>query len=266
VWDGWLQEIKSGKIKSMAKGQPPSKKVFDFGFEKVSAAEKTEKVTHVFERVATRYDLMNDVMSLGLHRLWKNWFVESLPLRHEGVYLDVAGGTGDIAKAISERLTHFRFHAHITVSDINPAMIAVGQKRYPHLSWVCSNAEDLPLEDHSVDVYTIAFGLRNVTHREKAISEAYRVLRPGGKFACLEFSQVIPPLQKLYDFYSFHLIPRMGEWIAQDKEAYQYLSESIRTFLTREELLSLMRKVGFERAGYETSTGGIVALHTGYKL
>ncbi len=250
----------------MIEDQPPSQKVFDFGFETVSAAEKTEKVKTVFERVASRYDLMNDVMSLGTHRLWKKRFVESLPLKNQGIYLDVAGGTGDIAQAISERLTRFRFQAQVIVSDINPAMIAVGQKRHSHLSWLCSNAEDLPLEDHSVDVYTIAFGLRNVTYKEKALSEAYRVLSPGGKFACLEFSHVLPPFEKLYDFYAFHLIPRMGEWIVQDKEAYQYLSESIRTFLTREELLDLMRKVGFGRVKCETSTGGIVALHTGYKL
>ena len=250
----------------MSKSQLPSKKTFDFGFATVSAAEKTEKVTKVFERIASRYDLMNDVMSLGVHRLWKTWLIESLPLRHQGVYLDVAGGTGDIAQTIFERLERFKFHAQITISDINPAMITVGQERYPHLSWLCSNAEDLPLGDNSVDVYTIAFGLRNITHREKALSEAFRVLRPGGKFACLEFSHVIPPLQKFYDFYAFHIIPKIGDWVAQDKEAYQYLSESIRTFLTREELLALMRKVGFERSHYETYTGGIVALHTGYKL
>lgn len=250
----------------MTKGQSPLKELVDFGFEKVSAFEKTKKVTSVFERVASRYDVMNDVMSMGIHRLWKKWFVESLPLRQDGVYLDVAGGTGDIAQAIFERLASFKFKAQVTVSDINPAMIEVGQKRHPHLSWLCSNAEDLPLEDNSVDVYTIAFGLRNVTHKEKALQEAYRVLKPGGKFLCLEFSQVYPPLQKFYDFYAFQVIPKMGEWIAQDREAYQYLSESIRTFLTREELLILLKKAGFERAQYETYTGGIVALHKGYKL
>ena len=239
---------------------------FDFGFKKVSASHKTEKVKNVFESVASRYDVMNDVMSFGLHRLWKTWFVDSLPLKEKGVYLDVAGGTGDIAQAIFERLKRFQCQAHITVSDINPAMIEVGQKRHPHLSWLCSNAEDLPLSDHSVDVYTIAFGLRNVTHRQKALKEAYRVLKPGGKFACLEFSQVISPLKTLYDFYSFQLIPKIGQWIAQDREAYQYLSESIRTFLSREELLEMMKKEGFERTKCDIITGGIIALHTGYKL
>ncbi len=249
----------------MAKILPPPENNFDFGFEKVTAPEKTERVTSVFERVASRYDMMNDLMSLGIHRLWKSRFVESLPLRQEGVYLDVAGGTGDIAQSIYRRLKSFGIHGNITVSDINPAMMEVGKKRYPHLSWLLANAEDLPLEDNSVDVYSIAFGLRNVTQKEKALQEAFRVLRPGGKFACLEFSQVHAPLQKFYDFYSFHIIPKMGEWVAHDRESYQYLSESIRTFFTREELLELMKQTGFTRTSYHTFTGGIVALHTGHK-
>jgi ubiquinone/menaquinone biosynthesis methyltransferase len=250
----------------MPKDKHPLKKDFDFGYEKVSAFEKTEKVTSVFKRVASHYDLMNDVMSLGIHRLWKAWFVASLPIKQNGVYLDVAGGTGDIAQAIFERLKTFGSQATITVSDINPSMIEVGKTNRPHLSWLCSNAEALPLEDNSIDVYTIAFGLRNVTHREDALKEAFRVLKPGGKFACLEFSQVSPSLQWAYDFYSFHIIPKMGKLIAKDKDAYQYLSESIQTFLTREELLDLMKKVGFNQARYEMYTKGIVALHTGYKL
>lgn len=239
---------------------------YDFGFEKVSSSEKGERVSRVFKSVASSYDLMNDLMSLGLHRLWKRWFVESLPLKDQGVYLDVAGGTGDIAQAILRRLQRFRMQAEVIVSDINPSMIQKGQQRHSNLTWVCSNAESLPLPDSSVDVYTISFGLRNVTQREKALEEAHRVLRPGGKFSCLEFSQVSAPLQKFYDIYVFQIIPQMGEWVAQDKAAYQYLSESIRTFLTREELATLMKKVGFEKVRYETYSGGIVALHTGYKL
>ncbi len=244
----------------------PSEDKFDFGFEKVSASKKTEKVTHVFERVSSRYDVMNDVMSFGIHRLWKAWFVKSLPLRQNGVYLDVAAGTGDIGAAIFNRLKQFGLQAQILMCDPNPAMIAEGKKRFPHLSWLCAPAEALPFADNSVDVYTIAFGLRNVTHRERALAEAYRVLRPGGKFACLEFSQPLRPLQKLYDLYSFHIIPKMGEWIAGDKDAYLYLSESIKTFLTREDLLVLMKNVGFERAKFEIYTGGVVACHTGYKV
>ena len=250
----------------MSKIPSPPENQFDFGFEKVTASEKTKRVTNVFERVASRYDIMNDVMSLGLHRIWKHRFVESVPLRKEGVYLDVASGTGDIAQFLYKRLKSFGMNPSLIASDINPAMIEVGQKRYPHLSWLLANAEALPLEDNSVDVYTIAFGLRNVTQREKALSEALRVLRPGGKFSCLEFSQVHAPLQTLYDVYSFHIIPKMGEWIAQDKESYQYLSESIRTFPTREALLELMKEAGFQRSSYQTYTGGVVALHTGYRL
>lgn len=244
----------------------PSEDKFDFGFEKVSASQKTEKVTHVFERVSSRYDVMNDVMSVGLHRLWKAWFVKSLPLRQKGIYLDVAGGTGDIGAGIFNRLSQFGIQGQILICDPNPAMIAVGEKRFPHLSWVCAPAEALPLADNSVDVYTIAFGLRNVTHREEALAEAYRVLRPGGTFACLEFSQPLRPLQKLYDLYSFHIIPQMGKWIAGDEEAYLYLSESIKTFLTREDLLELMKTTGFGRAKFEIFTGGVVAVHTGYKI
>jgi len=242
-----------------------SRNSFDFGFKKVSASQKTEKVKEVFERVSSRYDLMNDVMSLGIHRLWKTWFVESLPLQEKGVYLDIAGGTGDIAAALFNRLNRFKFQGHVFVCDSNPAMIRVGQKRFPLLSWVCSNGESLPFKNNSVDVITLAFGLRNMTHREEALKEIHRVLRPGGKFACLEFSHPLPPFQKVYDFYSFRIIPKMGRWIAQDEAAYQYLSESIRTFLTREELLDLMKKSGYGRTTVELFTGGIVALHTGYK-
>ena len=239
---------------------------FDFGFEKVSASEKNERVSQVFRNVASSYDLMNDLMSFGLHRLWKSWFVNSLPLKEGGTYLDVAGGTGDIAQAIFERLRHYKMNADIFVSDINFSMIQKGHLRYPHLTWLGSNAESLPLKDNSVDVYTISFGLRNVTHKEKALEEAFRVLKPGGKFCCLEFSQVSAPLEKLYDLYAFHIIPKMGKWVASDEASYQYLSESIRTFLTREQLAEMMKMVGFEKIKYEIYSGGIVALHTGYKL
>lgn len=250
----------------MIKDEESEKRNFDFGFEHVSAREKTEKVSHVFESVASCYDVMNDIMSFGIHRLWKMWFVNSLPLHQNGVYLDVAGGTGDIAQAIAGRLKRFHVQAEIMVSDINLSMIKAGKKRLPYFKWACFNAEALPLPDNSIDVYTIAFGLRNVTYREQALKEAHRVLRSGGKFCCLEFSQVSPVLKKAYDFYSFQLIPKLGEWIAQDRESYEYLSESIRTFLTREELLKMMHTVGFSNEKCQTYTGGIVAVHTGYKL
>lgn len=244
---------------------PPPDDTFDFGFERVSASEKTEGVTHIFERVSSRYDLMNDAMSFGLHRVWKRWFVESLPLYQGGNYLDVAAGTGDIGSAIAARLRRFKITAQISLCDINPAMIAAGCQRFPQLSWVCATAESLPFEDQSMDVYTIAFGLRNVTRRKQALREAYRVLRPGGYFACLEFSQPIPPLQRLYDMYSFRIIPKIGALLAQDEKAYQYLVESIRTFLPKEGLVALMQDVGFSTVKCQTFTGGIVALHTGYK-
>ena len=243
----------------------PQKEEFDFGFEKVSASTKTERVKSLFDRVSSRYDIMNDLMSFGMHRLWKAWFVSSLPLHHKGIYLDVAGGTGDIASAIADRLKKSGFLAQNIVCDLTPAMMQEGMGKAPHLSWTCGNAEDLPFPDNSVDVYTIAFGLRNVTHRNKALAEAYRVLRPGGTFACLEFSHPIAPLQKAYDFYSFTIIPKLGEWVAQDRDAYQYLSESIRTFPTREELVALMTEAGFDRVNFESYTGGVVAVHQGRK-
>lgn len=243
----------------------PSDSQFDFGFQEVSADAKKARVNSVFERVADRYDLMNDLMSLGAHRVWKERFVAALPLFQKGHYLDVAGGTGDIGAAIQRRLRKISAEAQVTVCDINPSMISKGKTRFPDLFWVCGSAESLPFPDESVDVYTIAFGLRNVTHRDKAIQEAYRVLRPGGHFACLEFSQPFFPLRKAYDLYSFHILPRLGAVIARDKEAYQYLVESIRTFLTREELLQLMKGSGLTSLSCETLTGGIVAMHRGYK-
>lgn len=238
---------------------------FDFGFRKVSADEKNTQVSSVFHRVAAHYDRMNDMMSLGLHRVWKERFVASLPLYRNGCYLDVAGGTGDIGSAIQNRLWKAGCEGKVVLCDINAAMISVGKKRFPHLSWVCGTAESLPFPDDSVDVYTIAFGLRNVTHRDQAIQEAYRVLRPGGHFACLEFSQPFLPLRGIYDAYSFYVLPRLGAWLAQDKNAYQYLVESIRTFLTREELLGLMEACGLRATSCESFTGGIVAVHRGYK-
>ncbi len=237
----------------------------DFGFEKIAASVKTERISRLFDRVSSKYDLMNDLMSFGIHRLWKTWFVQSLPLHHEGTYLDVAGGTGDIAAAIDARLQKYGFMGTHLVCDLTPAMMQEGQQKAPHLSWVCGNAEELPLNDNSVDVYTIAFGLRNVTHKTQALKEAYRVLRPGGTFACLEFSHPIEPLRKAYDFYSFEIIPCLGEWVANDRASYQYLSESIRTFPTQEALASLMTEAGFRHVTFESYTGGVVAVHRGMK-
>lgn len=244
----------------------PSKESFDFGFEKVSATQKTEKVTDVFQRIAPHYNLMLDATTLGMHRLWKYNFVKTIPLQKNGVYLDLASGTGDIANGIYKRLQDNNIAAYITASDINPAMLEEGRKRYPHLSWLCANAENLPLESNSVDVVTIAFGLRTVTHQEKALLEAHRVLRPGGKFSCLELSpDVSPLLLPFYNFFALHIIPKIGESIIKDKAAYQYLGQSGKTFLSRNELLALMKKVGFEQTTVDVYTAGVVAVHAGYK-
>lgn len=241
-----------------------------FGFEQVKPAEKTRRVIGVFDSVADRYDLMNDIMSAGIHRLWKNRFVGMMrPAAHKSL-LDVAGGTGDIS---------FRYRAkagpdaHITVSDLNAEMLKVGQKRaidrgyIKGFDWVEANAEALPFEDNSYDLYSISFGLRNVTHIDDALAEAFRVLRPGGQFFCLEFSQVRDPLlRKLYDRYSFGVIPAVGEWVAQDRASYQYLAESIRQFPTRVQLKRRLEKAGFEMVKALPLTGGIAAIHIGNKL
>ena len=239
----------------------------NFGFEKVSSLEKTGKVTDVFKRVANKYDLMNDLMSGGLHRLWKARFVDSLPLRGEAHYLDVAGGTGDIASSILKKLNSRGLKSDITICDINPAMLAEGEKKLSPLplNWSCGNAEDLPFPDQSMDVYTIAFGLRNVTHTQKALEEAHRVLKPGGTFACLEFSHVTPLLQKPYDLYSFKLLPLLGKVVANDEAAYRYLVESIRKFPNQYRLCRMLEEAGFSDVSYENYTGGVVSAHRAIK-
>lgn len=239
-----------------------------FGYEPVAANEKTARVREVFSRVADKYDIMNDFMSGGIHRLWKRRFVNRIrPLAHHRI-LDVAGGTGDISF-----LLYKRAQPDITVSDINPAMLEVGQARAADrgligkLQWREANAETLPFEDHSFDVYTIAFGLRNVTHIDKALREAYRVLQPGGRFFCLEFSRpAYEPLRKLYDAYSFKIIPQLGDLVANDRESYQYLVESIRQFPHQQGLKLKMEDAGFKHTRYENLSGGIAAIHSGVKI
>lgn len=240
----------------------------DFGFEKVDASKKADLVADVFKRVAGRYDLMNDLMSGGLHRIWKAKFVDSLPFRGEAHYLDVAGGTGDIANAILQGLRKRGLRSEVTICDINPAMLSEGKKKLNHLplKWSCGNAEDLPFPDKSMEVYTIAFGLRNVTHIQKALAEAHRVLKPGGTFACLEFSEVTPLLKKPYDLYSFKLLPLMGKVVANDEAAYRYLVESIRKFPNQEKLCEMLEEAGFPNPSYENYTGGVVSVHKAVKL
>lgn len=245
-----------------------------FGETKVTPDEKTEKVVGVFDSVARRYDLMNDLMSGGIHRIWKDRLVRMIrPRAKVGErpvhYLDVAGGTGDIAFRIRQKAGP---GARIMLCDLNDNMLSVGRDRatdrgwIDDFQWVTGNAESLPVPDSSVDVYTIAFGLRNVTHIDTALAEAYRVLRPGGRFYCLEFSRVEPEgLARLYGLYSDSVIPRLGQVIANDTESYRYLVESIRKFPSQRQLQIRLQKAGFKRAEYSNFSAGIVAVHRGLK-
>jgi demethylmenaquinone methyltransferase/2-methoxy-6-polyprenyl-1,4-benzoquinol methylase len=242
----------------------------DFGFRRVAAEEKTHLVRRVFDSVASRYDLMNDLMSGGVHRLWKARMIERLNPRPGSTLLDVAGGTGDIASRFLDRAGPA---GRAIVCDINESMIAQGRDRaldrgrLDDITWVVGDAEALPIDSASVDAYTIAFGLRNVTRIDAALAEARRVLKPGGRFLCLEFSHVgLAPLRRAYDLYSFTVLPRLGQMVAGDRDAYQYLVESIRRFPQQDELVRLMAAAGLERAGFRNLTGGIAALHSGWRL
>jgi demethylmenaquinone methyltransferase / 2-methoxy-6-polyprenyl-1,4-benzoquinol methylase len=241
-----------------------------FGYRDVPASEKAGMVARVFESVAPRYDLMNDLMSVGVHRLWKNAMVDVLHPRTAEKFLDVAGGTGDIAFRIVQRVGE---GANVTICDINPAMLEVGRDRavdrglLKGLTWTTGDAESLPFPDRSFDAYTIAFGLRNVTDIDKALREAFRVLRPGGRFLCLEFSKVTSaPIGRAYDAYSARALPLLGRMIARDSESYRYLHESIRRFPPQRELARRMGEAGFERATWRNMTLGVVALHTGWRI
>lgn len=253
-----------------------------FGYKQIPEEEKAEQVREVFKSVASRYDLMNDVMSAGVHRLWKNAFVDrAVPFAGMKV-LDVAGGTGDIAFRILEKLNALDRAAgyerdqavsSIVVSDISPEMLDEGKKRaknyagHEKLQWETADAEKLPFQDGSFDLYTVAFGVRNMTHKEKALAEAFRVLRRGGRYMCLEFSQVTNPvLSTLYDAYSFAVIPTMGRLIAADSNSYQYLVESIRKFPDQKSFAGMISDAGFSKVTYENMTGGMVAIHSGIKL
>ena len=239
-----------------------------FGFRTVDADAKEGMVRGVFSSVASSYDIMNDLMSGGLHRLWKNDFVSRVQATPSAAILDLAGGTGDIAVRLKAHTG-----ASVTVCDINHDMLKTGRARQfdraesQGLRWVCGNAEHLPVPDRSLDVITIAFGLRNVTNIQQALTDAYRALKPGGQFLCLEFSKVtLPLLAKIYDAYSFHVIPKIGEFVAKDKDSYQYLVESIRMFPPQAELVAMMEKAGFARARYDNLTFGTVAIHQGWRI
>jgi ubiquinone/menaquinone biosynthesis methyltransferase len=240
-----------------------------FGFRDVSPDEKTKRVKDVFSSVAHKYDLMNDVMSGGIHRLWKRELLRILRLEPGMQHIDVAGGTGDISFLISEQIPRIQ----ITLCDLNDNMLRVGQERADKkkltndIQWVCCDAAHLPLPDRTFHAYTIAFGLRNVTEIDLSLQEAYRTLKPGGQYLCLEFSQVVLPLlNELYEKYSFKLIPKLGQWIAKDQDSYQYLVESIARFPTQEILKEKIEAAGFKHVTYQNLAGGIACIHSGWRI
>jgi len=247
-----------------------AKPTVPFGYRDVAPEEKPALVRGLFSSVASRYDLMNDLMSAGVHRLWKDAFVDWLNPRAGWAVLDVAGGTGDIAFRIARRLRPKGGAAAITVCDLNEDMLRHGRRRAeardPTIAWLCGDAEALPVEDSSQDAYTIAFGIRNTTHLDKGLAEAYRVLKPGGRFLCLEFSRVAAPgLDDLYDLYSFAVLPRLGELVAGDGAAYRYLAESIRRFPPQAAFVKKIEKAGFSHVKHRNLSGGIAAMHSGWK-
>ncbi|WP_143889510.1 class I SAM-dependent methyltransferase [Tepidimonas alkaliphilus] len=237
-----------------------------FGFENVDERDKARRVRAVFDSVAPRYDLMNDLMSFGLHRLWKAYAVMVAAPQPGQRVLDIAGGTGDLGLALAPKVQPGGLVVH---TDINETMLRAGRDRLLDHGWalpaVVCDAERLPFADGAFDLVTVAFGLRNMTHKELALREMNRVLKVGGKLLVLEFSKVVPPLQRAYDWYSFHVLPRLGRWIARDEASYRYLAESIRMHPDQETLRKMVREAGFGHVDVHNLTGGIVALHVGIK-
>lgn len=242
-------------------------KTTHFGFDTVAEADKADKVAGVFDSVADRYNLMNDLMSLGLHRTWKRFAVEASGVRKGERVLDIAGGTGDLSALFLE---HVGAGGEVWLTDINNAMLAIGRDRLldegATVPAIQCDAEKLPFTDGYFDRVNVAFGLRNMTHKEAALREMLRVLRPGGCATVLEFSHVWKPLQRLYDLYSFNVLPAMGGLVAKDQDSYRYLAESIRMHPSQEELKQLMQGAGFERVEYFNLAASVVALHRGYKF
>ena len=237
-----------------------------FGFEKVDESEKAQRVRGVFDSVATRYDLMNDLMSMGLHRAWKAYTVMVANVGEGSRVLDIAGGTGDLALAFSKKVGA---SGQVVHTDINEAMLRTGRDRLLDagvaLPTLVCDAEKLPFPSEHFDVVTVAFGLRNMTHKDAALKEMNRVLKPRGKLMVLEFSKVAKPLAKAYDWYSFNVLPRLGKLVAGDDASYRYLAESIRMHPAQDELKTLMKEGGFGHVDYHNMTGGVVALHVGIK-
>ena len=237
-----------------------------FGYQSVEEAEKAKHVRGVFDSVAPKYDLMNDLMSMGLHRVWKAFTVMVADIREGYQVLDIAGGTGDLALAFAKKVGN---SGRVVHTDINEAMLRTGRDRLLDagvaLPTLVCDAEKLPFADKQFDVVSVAFGLRNMTHKDVALAEMNRVLKPGGKLLVLEFSKVAPPLEKVYDWYSFKVLPKLGKLVAGDDASYRYLAESIRMHPGQDELKSLMKNNGFGHVDYHNLTGGLVALHVGIK-
>jgi demethylmenaquinone methyltransferase/2-methoxy-6-polyprenyl-1,4-benzoquinol methylase len=246
-----------------------SKQTTHFGYETVAVEDKARRVRGVFDSVAGRYDLMNDLMSGGLHRLWKRVTIEQAGVRRGQTVLDLAGGTGDLAGRFAPRVGS---DGRVVLADINLSMLVEGRRRLTdrgvagNLSIAQVDAENLPFADGSFDCISIAFGLRNVTDKAAALRSMCRVLKPGGKLLILEFSKPVAPLRPAYDLYSFRVLPLIGKVVAQDESSYRYLAESIRMHPDQETLLGMMQEAGFERCRYHNMTGGVVALHIGYKV
>ncbi|MFV9997984.1 MAG: bifunctional demethylmenaquinone methyltransferase/2-methoxy-6-polyprenyl-1,4-benzoquinol methylase UbiE [Arsenophonus endosymbiont of Dermacentor nuttalli] len=248
----------------------PTKETTDFGFRKVAKAEKADMVAAVFHSVAAKYDLMNDLMSLGIHRIWKRFTIEVSGARRGQYILDLAGGTGDLtakfAKIVGEK-------GEVVLADINDSMLKMGREKLRDLgivgnvNYVQANAEQLPFPDNYFDCISISFGLRNVTDKDKALKSMFRVLKPGGRLLVLEFSKpIFAALSKAYDVYSFHILPRVGQMIVNDADSYRYLAESIRMHPDQDNLKAIMELAGFEQVSYTNMAGGIVALHRGFKF
>ena len=244
-------------------------KTTHFGFTDVPVEEKERRVRGVFDSVADNYDLMNDMMSFGIHRLWKRYAINMAGLQPGQQVLDLAGGTGDLTRLMAPRVEP---GGHIILSDINAAMLAVGRERlldngiHGNVTFAQANAEQLPFPDNTFDLVTMAFGLRNVTDKQQALGSIHGTLKPGGRLLVLEFSQPVAALKPAYDFYSFNILPRIGRLIAKDEDSYRYLAESIRMHPDQQTLKGMLEQAGFERCDVHNLAGGIVAIHSGYKF